>query len=201
MKKIKIFFQGDSITDWNRDRSNNHNLSGYTAKVADILGEQYEYVNYGISGDTSRQLLKRHEAEFLEEKADILVMMIGVNDVWRYFDGFSENAVDEVETVSNIKEVINITRKINPSVKIILLEPYLITGYIPHLDNAMDVFNKHLDLIKKEIPQLVDCYIPFMDDFFSRDRSGEVVADDGVHPNERGQTLIANKIVEAIKNI
>ena len=78
---MKIFFQGDSITDAGRDRSDNHNLVGYSLLVKNTLGDNYEYVNYACSGDTSRQALKRHEAEFAREKPDILVLLIGVNDV------------------------------------------------------------------------------------------------------------------------
>ena len=201
MKKTKIFFQGDSITDCNRDRSDNHNLAGFSLKVANLLGDDYEYVNYGISGDTTRYVLSRHEKEFIKEKADIMVMMIGVNDVWRYFDGISHDAVDEIECVSNIKKIIEITRKINPYVQIIFLEPYLIIGYIPCLNNAKETFDAHLNMIQKEIPQLVDRYIPFAEDFLNRANNGELLADDGVHPNDKGQEVIADRIATAIKEI
>jgi len=201
MKKVKIFFQGDSITDASRDRTDNHNLAGYSLKVASLLGDRFEYVNYGISGDTSRHVLLRHENEFQKEKADIMVMMIGINDVWRFFDGHINDAVDEKECVSNIKKIIEITRKINPSVKIIFLEPYFIAGFISCLNNANENFLKHLKLIQKEIPPVVDYYIPFADDFLLRSKNNELPADDGVHPNEIGQALIAERIVAAVKTI
>ena len=39
---MKIFFQGDSITDAGRDRSDNHNLAGYSLLVKNIFGDKFE---------------------------------------------------------------------------------------------------------------------------------------------------------------
>ena len=74
---MKIFFQGDSITDAARDRSDNQNLAGYSLLVKNALGDNYEYVNYACSGDTSRQALQRHEVEFVREKHIIILVAIG----------------------------------------------------------------------------------------------------------------------------
>ena len=198
MNKRKIFFQGDSITDWGRDRSDNHNLAGFSRLVADHFGDKYEYVNYGISADTTRMLLTRHEKEFLKEKADFLVLMIGINDVWRFFDGHLENAVGEQECVSNIIKIIKITRRINQNVKIIFLEPYLVPGPLPELKHARGQFEKHLKEIKQRIPQLVDAYIPTYKEFVKLTKNGTIVAGDGVHPSEIGLEILANKIIKSI---
>lgn len=198
MNKQKIFFQGDSITDWGRDRSDNHNLAGFSQLVANHFGDKFEYVNYGISADTSRMLLARHEKEFLKEKADYLVMMIGINDVWRFFDGHIENAVDEKECVSNITKIVEITRRINPNVKIIFIEPYLVPGPLPELKHADGQFEKHLKQIKQKIPSIVDVYIPTHKEFLDLTNHGTIVAGDGVHPSEVGLELLAKKIINSI---
>lgn len=198
MKTKKIFFQGDSITDWGRDRSNNHNLAGYSQLVANHFGNQFEYVNYGISADTSRQLLARHEKEFLKEKADYLVFMIGINDVWRFFDGHLDAAVSEKECVSNITKIIEITRKIKPSVKIIFLEPYLVPGPLKELANARPEFERHWIAIRRSIPQLVDKYVETYEEFLGLTEKGIIVAGDGVHPSEIGLENLANKVINSI---
>lgn len=199
--KQKIFFQGDSITDWGRDRSDNHNLAGFSQLVANHFGDKYEYVNYGISADTSRMVLERHEKEFLKEKADYLVMMIGINDVWRFFDGNLDKAVSEQECVDNIIKILNITKHINPKVKTIFLEPYLVPGPLKELQNARGQFEKHLALIKKYIPTLVDKYICTYEEFLDLTNKGTIVAGDGVHPSEIGLELLANKIITAIEDL
>ena len=44
MKKIKLLFQGDSITDAGRDRNNYHNLGeGYPKYAAEYLKNKYSY--------------------------------------------------------------------------------------------------------------------------------------------------------------
>ena len=197
----KIFFQGDSITDAGRDKRNNHYLSGYSLIVANALGDKFEYVNYGLSGDTSRHVLLRHEKEFLHEKPDYLVYMIGINDVWRHFGDHLNDAVSKEECVSNIKEVIKISKRINPNVKIIYVEPYLVPGNIPALKNADQLFKSHLKEIRNNIPQLVDKYIYTYEEFLDLTKKGELISNDGVHPNEHGQEKIAHKIVDAINSL
>lgn len=201
LKKRKIFFQGDSITDWGRDRSDNHNLAGFSKLVADYFGDEFEYVNYGISADTTRKLLARHEKEFLNEKADILVLMIGINDVWRFFDNHLEDAVKEDECVSNIVKVVGITKEIDPNVKIIFLEPYLVPGPLPELKNARGQFESHLNAIRKNIPQLVDRYVETYEEFLGLTEKGIIVAGDGVHPSEIGLENLANKVIYSINDL
>ena len=194
----KIFFQGDSITDWGRDRIDNHNLAGFSMLVAEHFGDEYEYVNYGISADTTRKLLARHEKEFQKEKADFLILMIGINDVWRFFDNHLEDAVNEDECVSNIEKVVKITREINPDVKIIFLEPYLVPGPLPELANAKGQFESHLKAIRENIPQMVDKYEKTYEEFLGLTEKGMIVAGDGVHPSEIGLKLLADKAIDSI---
>ena len=59
MKTIKILFQGDSVTDEERDRNDPHHLGkGYAKFAAQRLKEvfpqkQLEFLNLGISGNKS----------------------------------------------------------------------------------------------------------------------------------------------------
>ncbi len=51
----KVLFQGDSITDCDRDRTTNDLGPGYPAKVAEVYrclnpGSGAEFINRGISG-------------------------------------------------------------------------------------------------------------------------------------------------------
>jgi hypothetical protein len=50
MKKIKILFQGDSITDAGRDRSDIHNLGqGYPKYAAELLKDKYPDAELNLS--------------------------------------------------------------------------------------------------------------------------------------------------------
>ena len=64
MKKVKLLFQGDSITDAGRDRENIHDLGrGYPSYAAEFLKAQnpdveFEFIDLGISGNQTKDVIK-----------------------------------------------------------------------------------------------------------------------------------------------
>ena len=85
---MKILFQGDSITDAGRDRSDIHHLgSGYPFYAARYIREKYpqkefEFLNTGISGDRAESLLARWQTDAVALAPDIISILIGINDTW-----------------------------------------------------------------------------------------------------------------------
>ena len=197
---MKIFFQGDSITDAGRDRRDNHNLSGYTQLIKNKLGDRYEYVNYACSGDTSRQALSRHEAEFNKEKPDILVLLIGINDVWRNVDHIAESMTTSEEFIDNVVKIINISKNINPKLKIIFLEPYLMPGPTQVYERGFLLYKHNVSLLRKHVKPLVDKYVELQDYFEKNTTDNFKFTDDGVHPNTNGQVFLAEKIISALND-
>ena len=195
-------FQGDSITDACRDRSDNHNMAGYSQFVKDALGDKFEYLNYGISGDTSRAILARHVKEINEAKPDILVVLEGVNDVWRNAFKVVEEATTSEEFIDNTLKIIAESRKAVPNIKIIFLEPFLLPGSSQVYELGYDLYKKNVDLLlKANIPQLVDKYISTQDFFLKNTNENMCYLPDGVHPNENGQKVLAEHIVNAVKEL
>ena len=86
MKKIKILFQGDSITDAGRDKRNYHNMGlGYPKFVVEMLSAKYpdvdfEFINFGISGNRTHELFDRLYADCICFQPDVVSILIGVND-------------------------------------------------------------------------------------------------------------------------
>ena len=198
---MKIMFQGDSITDACRDRSDNHNMAGFSKFVKEQLGDEFEFVNYGISGDTSRQALARHVDEINQVKPDILVLLIGVNDVWRNADNIVEEATTSEEFIDNTLKIISETRKAVPNGKIIFLEPFLLPGASLVYERGFDLYQKNMALVKALVPQIVDKYISLQDFFLENTNENVSFLADGVHPNENGQKVIADNIVKAIREL
>ena len=92
---MKILFIGDSITDADRDRNDPAGLgTGYVSLFAEKLAPLYEdtqfvFVNRGVSGDRIFDIAARLDG-CLAEKADIVVLLAGINDVWhKYTDGLN----------------------------------------------------------------------------------------------------------------
>ena len=88
---MKILFQGDSVTDAGRDRSDPHDMgNGYprfaSAMIQDSFPDtEFEFIDLGISGNRTEHLVERMEADFIEIQPDIVSILIGVNDVWHHY--------------------------------------------------------------------------------------------------------------------
>ena len=95
-----VLFIGDSITDYNRARPvgeglNNAWGTSYAAMASSLLCAMYpelhlRMINMGISGNQVRDLDKRWQTDVLDLKPDWVVVLIGINDVWRQFDSPSQ---------------------------------------------------------------------------------------------------------------
>jgi lysophospholipase L1-like esterase len=84
----RILFQGDSITDADRQGGSAPLGAGYVAMVAGMLRARrpdlgLEILNRGISGDRTAELLARWRVDCLDLKPQVLSIKIGVNDLWR----------------------------------------------------------------------------------------------------------------------
>ena len=73
MKKLKIVFQGDSITDAGRDRRNYHDMgNGYPKYASELIQKahpdtEFEFINFGIGGNRTDQLFDRIYADGIAE--------------------------------------------------------------------------------------------------------------------------------------
>jgi lysophospholipase L1-like esterase len=80
-KPTKIIFFGDSITQAGV------NPGGYITKMKEMLEKQgikekYQLMGAGISGNKVYDLFLRIDEDILSQKPDIVVIYVGVNDVW-----------------------------------------------------------------------------------------------------------------------
>ena len=132
---MKILFQGDSITDGNRYREPecrhdlNHQIGhSYAFIVSGMLGAEYpdaglQFVNRGISADTTRGLLRRWREDALDIEPDILSILIGVNDCF-LFEG--ENHIEPEEYESNLENMLSQSFETNAELKVFLMEPFFL---------------------------------------------------------------------------
>lgn len=83
----KVFlFQGDSITDCDRDRVRHSHLgTGYPVLTAAALSEQepekYLFHNRGISGNRIVDLYARIRMDMINLKPDYMSILVGINGV------------------------------------------------------------------------------------------------------------------------
>jgi lysophospholipase L1-like esterase len=201
---MKILFQGDSITDAGRNRSDIHNLGNgypiYTAKVikAAFPDIDFEFINLGISGNRAENLRDRWTADAIEIQPDVISILIGINDTWHraankdwmsndYFDGCYRGILERLK-----KET---------KAKIIILEQFL----LPVADK--EFFHVDLDpkiqITRKLAREYADVFVP-LDGLFAAASVGTApteFAADGVHPTAKGAQFIAGHYLEAFRKL
>ncbi|MEA3327942.1 MAG: SGNH/GDSL hydrolase family protein [Chloroflexota bacterium] len=129
--KQTIEFIGDSITDCDRRTMEHAPLGwGYVREIHRLLQAGYPELqltslNMGISGNRITNLAARWQSDVINVAPDWLFIYIGVNDVWRYFEGDSKEAVDLPEFTQTYRLLIDDTRSRLPKTQIRLVSPFL----------------------------------------------------------------------------
>ena len=194
-------FQGDSVTDAGRDRSQSSDMGfGYpkyaSAMIEDAFPDiDFAFVNLGISGNRTEDLVARMQSDFIEIQPDIVSILIGINDVWHHyaFSGiYTSNEAFEQNYTTVLEEI-----KQKTAAKIMIIQPFLID--VPDKQELKaELAEKHA-IVKALADKYADVYLP-MHEIFQADeaRDKTVYAADGVHPTEDGACLIAQKYLEAI---
>lgn len=157
---MKILFQGDSITEWNRNFDDPTDLgNGYVAVAARLLTERFPdvdftFVNRGISGNRTRELLTRWQEDTIDVQPDIMTLMIGVNDSWRRYDMNDPMTVEEYET--NLRTLLD-DFKAHTKAKLLMIEPFTV-----HEDTDLWREDLHLKInaFRRVAREYADAYLP-----------------------------------------
>ena len=186
MKNVKILFQGDSVTDEERDRNDPHHLGkGYAKFAAQRLKEvfpqkQLEFLNLGISGNKSGDLLERWEKDCIAVQPNIVCFMIGINDVWHsYAHGLDITTEEYSENCRRMLEALKSKTKAG----LVVMEPFL-------LDRALS--REYADILVPLDGMMTAAAIEYRN---------EDLTFDGVHPKEAGARLIGGWASEAIGKV
>lgn len=193
---MKILFQGDSITDMCRNRADITDLGkGYPLYAAKYMKELYPHVDFefydiGISGNVVENLLRRVENDFIDINADIISILIGINDVWhpvKWGIPPMENHLFEEKYRTLLK-----TLKEKTHAKLMILEPFL----CPVEDKTCmraDLDAK-IQVIRRVACEYADLYVP-LDGLLAQAFINEdcrKYAADGVHPTDLGAEFIGH---------
>ena len=196
---MKIVFEGDSITDAGRDRSNPHDMGeGYPKFASAMLQDSYpdtefEFINMGISGDRTEQLAARVE-QLVAHEPDIVVILIGVNDVWIRFKQGVE--ITDAFFEQNYRAVLSAIKE-KTKAKIVMLQPFLL--------NVDDKESMRSELLPKQAvcralaDEFADAYIPLDELLRSQPEEPAFYASDGVHPTADGACLIGEACLHAME--
>ena len=77
-----------------------------------------------ISGNTIRDLLARYDSDFLAVKPDYVSILIGVNDMWHFCEGYGEHVTPELFE-ERYDLLLSKIKADMPDTKIIIMAPFI----------------------------------------------------------------------------
>lgn len=203
MEKItSIVFTGDSVTDCFRENAETAPYgNGYVnLTIAQLIccfpNKKFNFVNTGISGNRSSDLLERFEKDVINHNPNIVTICIGINDVLRKYSN-GDGPVDIETYERNVENMINQT--LNKTNNIILLSPYVVE---PNKENPMladmiaygQVCEKLSKKYNLKFIDLQKCFNEYL-----KDLNFSIIAPDLIHPSIVGHTIISNLALEKLE--
>ena len=206
MAKFKIVFQGDSITDAGRDKRNYHHMgNGYPKFASKFIAEahpetEFEFYNFGISGNRTCQVFDRLYKDGLEFQPDIFSILIGINDIWH------RNGPDRIYTTyaqieTNYRAILERVKN-ETNAKIIMLAPYVLDCEDKPI--LREDLKPLLPIVRKLAEEFADVYIPLdekFDEAMKTQPEPKFYSGDGVHPNQNGAEFIGKLYAEAVDSL
>jgi lysophospholipase L1-like esterase len=199
----RILFQGDSITDMGRGRTEdpNHILGhGYVFLIAAQEGADYPdhrltFINRGVSGNEAGDLLRRWQADTLDLKPDVVSILIGVNDFGHAAKAETPFSVADYE--QRYDQLLSETVAALPKVKLILCEPFFGLGKgtqarIDRWKATLPQMNAVVETLANKYNAPVVHFQKVFDDAIQRAPIAHWIWD-GVHPTYSGHQLMADE--------
>jgi len=182
-QRPRVVFMGDSITDgW---------------RLNEYYGSSRDFVNRGISGQISEQILGRMQADAVNLQPRLVVVLAGTNDLARGI------AVSAIEDNLSMMADVALAHQIEP----------LFASLLPVSDYHKDVNPQYAQTTRRPPARIVElnnwlksfCQqrrLPYIDYYSALvDQAGYLQADtsdDGLHPNAKGYRIMAPIALAAI---
>jgi lysophospholipase L1-like esterase len=204
-----LLFQGDSITDWSRDRSiaeaNDVRAlgTGYPFLLAGELRARHperdlQVFNRGVSGNTVEDLRARWAHDTIDLKPAVLSILIGVNDKWHTLMGTYTGTAEKYET--GYRTLIETTRAALPATRLVIMEPFVLrAGAVS--DAWFPDFDKYRAAARRVAESAKATFVPLHDMLqdLARKASPAYWAADGVHPTVAGHAAIARQWLDRVR--
>lgn len=197
---MKIIFFGDSITETGRNAEDPTDLGvGYVKITAGKLRllypeTKFEFLNRGIGGNRTGDLLLRVEQDVVNECPDVVILQVGINDVWSRFEG---QEITPEEFRKNYEALVAAIK--GTGARIVIIEPFVLKvrdkqRFRPYV-NVMNA-------IIREIAERESIPLIPLDEIFTgvtQDIEPSQFAEDGIHPTHRGCRYIADLLIKQLK--
>ncbi|MGE0609343.1 MAG: GDSL-type esterase/lipase family protein [Pirellulales bacterium] len=198
-KGDRVVFLGDSITQAGAAPG------GYVTLVAKDLAEKQpdlgiEVIGAGISGNRVPDLEKRLQKDVLDRKPTVVVIYIGINDVWHWQNG---RGTTKEDFTAGLKRIIG---KITDQGARVILCTASVIGEKYDGSNPQDKMLAEYCQLSREVAQetksqLLDLNKAFLGHLKSENKDNadkNILTSDGVHLNPAGNRFVADHMLQAL---
>lgn len=202
-KKVKVIFFGDSITELGVKPG------GYVTRIDSMCkqekkGQLYEFSGSGISGNKVYDLYLRLEDDVLSKNPDVVIIYVGVNDVWHKTLLGTGTDADKFE-----KFYLAILKKLKEKkIKAVLCTPAVVgekTDASNPLDGDLNKYSNIIrDIAKKNSLPLIDLrkkFLEYLKDNNPDNGEKNILTYDRVHLNAKGNQFVADLMWKTIKGL
>jgi len=196
-KPKRIIFFGDSITQQGVSKN------GYVTLIKKSLDStKYDVIGAGIGGNKVYDLYLRLEDDVLNKKPNLVVIYVGINDVWHKQS--SHTGTDYDKYLKFYQALINKIQSVGS--KVVLVTPSVV-GEKKDGTNELDAdLNKYAEGIrilaaKNNLPvcDLRKIFTEYEAKNNPEDKEKGILTVDRVHLNETGNKLVADQLLPLVK--
>lgn len=201
-KKLRVVFFGDSITQAGVQPT------GYITKLDSIvkqanLPDSVELIGSGIGGNKVYDLYLRMEDDVLKKNPDVVLIYVGINDVWHKASSGTGTDPDKFEKFYRAI----IKRLQDKNIKVILCTPSVIGERNDNSNQQDGDLNQYSNIIRSIAKDLslpvCDLHSAFSDYLKANNPANAekgILTVDRVHLNEKGNLLVANQMWKVLQN-
>ncbi|WP_353483687.1 GDSL-type esterase/lipase family protein [Haliscomenobacter sp.] len=197
---IKVVLFGDSITQAGVQPG------GYITKMKEALEKQgikdkYQLIGAGIGGNKVYDLYLRLEEDVLAQKPNVVVIYVGVNDVWHKTSLQTGTDPDKFE-----RFYVALIKKFQTNgIKVICCTPAVIGERTDHSNQQDGDLNRYSGMIR-DIAAKYDCPVADLRKEFlaynlknnPQNKESGILTTDRVHLNDAGNQLVADLLLKMI---
>lgn len=199
-KKTRVLFFGDSITQAGVGPQ------GYITKLNQMLKDknldaQYELLGAGIGGNKVYDLYLRMDSDVIAKSPDIVVIWVGVNDVWHKSSFGTGTDPDKFQRFYE-----TIIKKLQAkNIKVFLTTPSTIGERTDNSNQQDGDLNFYSNIIRK-LASTMNCGLIDLRKAFleynlknnTENKESGILTTDRVHLNEKGNEFVAEKMFDVV---
>jgi lysophospholipase L1-like esterase len=201
-KGERIVFLGDSITQTGAGPK------GYVSLIRNALKEKHpdlgiEVIGAGISGNKVPDLQNRLEKDVLARKPTLVVVYIGINDVWHFDLNPARGGTPKDKYEAGLKDVIGRIQAAGG--KVLLCTPSVIGEKADgsnkndaRLDEYAGISRAVAKETKVPVCDLRKAFLAYLKEKNTDNKARGVLTTDGVHLNDAGNKFVAETILKSL---